>query len=132
MRRAREQDVLVPFVDLVRLDVLLGPGSRTHTVLIVLLADVLHQIVGRRTERRHERDGPRTRVRARIVEGAPGLHPPLVEPRPSPDRVHFPVVPKAAPNEPWLVVIAAGVDDGRVLPPRADRMTVPGRVEVGR
>ena len=101
-------------------------------VLVVLLADVFHQLVAGRLQPRHERDRPRPRVRAGVVNRDLVLEPAHVEPRPALDRVQSLGVRRAIVIEPELVVEADRVDHQRVLLERTDRVAEPGRVELGR
>src|SRR5262249_43330571 len=98
-------------------------------VLLVLLADVLHQLFGRpqpSVERHRERlrvvhrivdrrlDGQRTQVRTRVAF----------------NRVQLLAVRVTAEVEPELVVEANGIDDQRLALVVADRVTVPRRIRI--
>src|SRR5439155_1391708 len=102
-------------------------------VLIVLLADVFHDLVAGRLQPRRERDGERLRVIHRILDRHRVHERPHIRARPSLDRVELFAVRRAFAVEPELVVEANRVDDERVLVfPAADRMTEPGWIELRR
>src|SRR5438552_4805563 len=98
-------------------------------VLLVFLADVFHQLLGR-TQARVERDGKRLRVVRRIGDRRLHHERAEVRARVTLHRVQLLAVRVAAEIEPELVIEPDGVDDERLTLVVADRVAVPGRIRI--
>src|SRR5882672_7627719 len=95
-------------------------------VLVVLLADVFHDLVTRSLQARVERHGERLHVIDRIVDRHGVDHRVHAWPGPPLDGVKLFAMRRSLAIEPELVVEADRVDDERVLVlPPPDRMAEP-------
>src|SRR5579884_2027736 len=105
------------------------PALEMPRVLLVLLADVLHQLLVR-PEPCREADRERSRVVDGIVDRDLAHERAEVLARPALDRVQLLAVRVAPEIEPELVVEADRVDDQRVALVPADRVAVPRGIEI--
>src|SRR4029450_2393300 len=108
---------------------LLHPAGKP--VLIVLLADVFHQVVARLNQRRLKGHRKRPRVGTRIIDGYLAHQMTGIHPRPPFDRVQLLRMGRRSSIEPELVVEPDGVDDEGVVLVPTDGMTEPGWLEFG-
>src|SRR5690606_14426879 len=110
----------------------LGPLAADHQLVSVvrLLANVLEKLRAF-APRELERAGPRSRVRARIVDGDLVVDHALVDARKPLDGVHLLRMRQAPAIEPEAFVEARAVDDERIALPPADRVAVIARREIG-
>src|SRR5688572_13141496 len=110
--------------------------ARRGTVLVVLQADELEEILAVLDPRANEAGGEvqrhAPRERPWIVDRELVRHAPEIDARPALDRVQLLGVRCAAAVEPELVVVADGVDDERVFFEAADRVAPPGRNRIDR
>src|SRR5215471_9481595 len=106
-----------------------GLASQMLGVLLILLADVFHQLfVG--PQRRRELDLERLRVHDRIDDGGFVFQRSQIYARIALDRVQLLAVRMAAEIEPELIVEANSIDDQSVPLPFADGVAVPGGIGI--
>src|SRR5262245_35076367 len=103
-----------------------------NACLVVLRADVFHELDILSHPARGELQLHRLRVGAGIVEREVVDERPEVRAREPLDGVELLRVRGTAAVEPELVVVADGIDDERVALPTADRVAVPARKQVVR
>src|SRR5689334_5532865 len=94
--------------------------------LVVLRADVFHELDVLTHAARGELQLHDSRVRARVVDGELVDERSEVRAREPLDGMELLGVRRAAAVEPELVVVADGIDDERVAFPTTDGVTVPG------
>src|SRR5919106_4549409 len=108
------------------------PVAARNAELIVLGADVLHQVDPRRRQPGRELQLHRPRPRSWILEGEIEVERPVVDARPPFNRMELLGVWCPARIEPELVVVADGIDDERIAVPPADGVAPPRRERVRR
>src|SRR5262245_41233287 len=108
---------------------LLHPAGKP--VLIVLLADIFHQLVARLNQRCLKDHRKRPRVCTRIINGHLAHQMTRIYPPPPLDGVQLCGMWRRSSIEPELVVEPDGVDDEGVVLVPADGMTEPRGLEIG-